>query len=144
MMSDRTKQKTKKILLNELYSSYDITPREYKKMVKSGVVKLGDIVYKRSTRKNKKLMAKVPNTNKWIHFGSNKHEHFFDKTGLTSEKNHYDINRLKKYLQRHSKIKNKDNKLAINIVYSPAWFSRMILWNDNFTINDLVYWNPKK
>tara|TARA_R110001592_G_scaffold114636_3_gene314640 strand:- start:577 stop:849 length:273 start_codon:yes stop_codon:yes gene_type:complete len=90
------------------------------------MVKIGKYEYTKSTRPGKKLMVKV--NNKTIHFGSSKMEHFKDKTGIWSSKNHNDAKRRKSYLSRSGGIKRKDGSLTKNDPTSPNYHSRKILW----------------
>ena len=69
----------------------------------------------RSTRKNKKYMIQVPNTNRWVHFG---------EMGYEDYTKHKDKERRRNYLIRSGKINGnwKSDK------YSPNNLSRNILW----------------
>ena len=88
------------------------------------VNKLSKIIYERpvepSTRKNKKYMIMNDDHN-YIHFGDLRYEDYTK---------HQDKERLKRYLNRATKIKGKwkDNK------YSPNNLSINLLWNKDRTI----------
>ena len=85
-------------------------------------------IYKKSTRKGKKLMTKV--NGKIIHFGDISMEHYFDKTGLLDKKlNHGDKQRQKNYLARSSGIKDGKGRLTKNNPMSANYHSIRILWN---------------
>jgi len=90
------------------------------------MVKVGRYDYKKSTISGKKLMVVV--NNKTIHFGDSSMEHFKDKTGIWSNKNHNDTVRRKSYLARSGGIKTKDGKLTKNNPSSPNYHSRRVLW----------------
>jgi hypothetical protein len=90
------------------------------------MVKVGNYDYKKSTRNNKKLMVSV--NGKLIHFGDINYEHYNDKTGIYSSKNHNDSKRRVNYRARHSNIKLKDGTKAVNNPMSPAYHSYKILW----------------
>jgi hypothetical protein len=68
-----------------------------------------------STKKDKKYMIQVPNTNRWVHFG---------QIGYEDYTKHRDDTRRENYLTRTAKMKGdwKDNP------YSPNNLSRNILW----------------
>ena len=89
-------------------------------------VKIGKYVYEKSDRKNKKLMTIVDG--KKVHFGDNRYEHFKDKTGIYKSLDHNDAKRRNNYRTRHSKIKNKQGQIVINLPSSPAYHSFRILW----------------
>ncbi len=90
------------------------------------MVKVGKYEYEKSTRKGKKLMVKVQN--KLIHFGDSSREHFRDKTGIWSNKNHNDKKRRKNYLTRSAGIKDGKGNLTKDNPLSPNYHSRRILW----------------
>lgn len=91
------------------------------------MVKINNIEYQLSEKKNKKLKAYVNSS--WVHFGQKGYEHFFDKTGLLpKDLNHKDEKRRELYLKRASKIKDKEGNLTANDKTSPNWFSINILW----------------
>ena len=76
--------------------------------------------FRKSTRKNKKYMAKVGN--KWVHFGQLGYEHYYDATPLHlySNLNHLDARRRRNFKARHEGTRHKK--------YSPSWFSDQFLW----------------
>jgi hypothetical protein len=83
--------------------------------------------YSLSDNKNKKL--KVVVDGKTIHFGDNRYEHFFDRTGLLPKsQNHGDNKRKQSYLSRATKIKDSTG-IASNNPKSPAYHSVKILWS---------------
>ena len=90
------------------------------------MVKIGRYNYEKSTKKDKKLMTVVDG--KTIHFGSSKMEHFKDKTGIWSNKDHGDKVRRKNYLARSAGIKNKKGELTKDDPKSPNYHARRILW----------------
>jgi len=90
------------------------------------MVKVGKYEYEKSTRKGKKLMVKVQN--KLIHFGDSSREHYRDKTGIWSNKNHNDKKRRKNYLTRSAGIKDGKGNLTKDNPLSPNYHSRRILW----------------
>lgn len=65
---------------------------------------------------------------KTIRFGHRDYQHYYDKLGDWKKLNHLDEKRRQKYRKRHSRIKTKDNKRAIDKIFSPAWFSYNFLW----------------
>ena len=83
--------------------------------------------FERSDRKNKKL--KVLKDGKWIHFGDNRYDHFFDRTLLLNpDLNHFDPIRRHKYLSRALKIKNKNGELTSYDDMIPNYYSVNYLW----------------
>ena len=90
------------------------------------MVKVGKYEYEKSTRKGKKLMVKVQD--KLIHFGDSSREHYRDKTGIWSNKNHNDKKRRKNYLTRSAGIKDGKGNLTKDNPLSPNYHSRRILW----------------
>ena len=96
------------------------------------MIKIGKYEYQKSTRKDKKLMVTVKQSDgkqKTIHFGSAKMEQFKDKTNIWKDKNHLDEKRRTNYLNRSKGIKNKKGELTYNNPESPNYHSRKILWN---------------
>ena len=83
------------------------------------VNKLSRIIYKKtvepSTRKNKKYMI-LNDNNKYVHFGDSRYQDFTK---------HQDLNRLKNYLSRATKIKGNWKKDK----YSPNNLAINLLWN---------------
>jgi hypothetical protein len=67
---------------------------------------------------------------KRVSFGNQNYQQFRDSTPLQLYKNlnHFDVNRLKNYSARHSKVVDKDGKPAYKKKYSRAWFSYYYLW----------------
>lgn len=55
-------------------------------------------------------------------------EHFKDKTGIWSSKNHNDKERRKSYLARAKGIKKKDGSLAWKDPSSPNYHAVRVLW----------------
>lgn len=83
--------------------------------------------YYLSDKPNKKLMTIV--NGKKIYFGATGYQHFRDKTGLLNpELSHYDEARRKRYISRHSKIKDKEGNLVVLNPESPAYHALNILW----------------
>ena len=72
----------------------------------------------------------ILSNDKKVNFGNVNYQHYKDKTPLKlySNLNHYDKLRRRNYKRRHEGIITKDNKKAIDIIYSPAWFSYNYLW----------------
>lgn len=64
----------------------------------------------------------------YVNFGDKRYQHYHDKIGLYSHLDHNDKERRKRYIKRHSAIINKNGMHAIDIKYSPAWFSLHYLW----------------
>jgi hypothetical protein len=80
-----------------------------------------------SEKTNKKLKVKV--NNKWIHFGDNRYEHYYDKTGLLDKAlNHGDDLRRKRYLQRATKIKDKEGNYTVNDKNSANYWAVRVIW----------------
>ena len=96
------------------------------------MVKVGKYDYEKSTRKGKKLMTRVKQSNgkiKIIHFGSENMQHYLDKTGLLPKKlNHSDEKRRQSYLKRSKGIKNKKNELVYLNPESANYHSIKVLW----------------
>jgi len=95
------------------------------------MVKVGKYNYEKSTRKGKKLMVKVKQSNgkiKTIHFGNDKYEHYKDKTGIWKSKDHLEKDRRKNYLARAKGIKKKDGSLAYKSPESSNYHAVKILW----------------
>lgn len=90
------------------------------------MVRVGKYNYEKSTRKDKKLMTRVDG--QLIHFGDAKAQHYYDKTDIWSQLNHYDTKRRASYRARHSAIKLADGRIAINDPRQPAYHSYRILW----------------
>ena len=83
---------------------------------------------KKSTRKGKKYMAYTGG--KWVHFGQNTMEQYFDSTPLKlySHLNHGDPVRRKSYLARAKGIKGKDGNLTHRDPTSANALSIRFLW----------------
>ena len=95
------------------------------------MVKVGKYDYEKSTRKGKKLMVKVKQSNgkiKTIHFGNDKYEQYEDKTGIWKSKDHKDKDRRKNYLARAKGIKKKDGTLAYKSPENANFHAVRILW----------------
>ncbi len=90
------------------------------------MVKVGRYDYKKSTRPDKKLMVVVDG--KTIHFGARSMQHFKDRSGIWSSKNHGDAERRKSFLARSKGIKKKDGSLAWKDPKSPAYHAVRVLW----------------
>ena len=90
------------------------------------MVKIGKFNYEKSTRKGKKLMVEVDGT--VIHYGDSSRQHFKDKTGIWSGKDHNDEKRRKNYLSRSAGIKNKAGQLTKDDPKSSNYHARRILW----------------
>jgi hypothetical protein len=81
----------------------------------------------KSEKPNKKLKVKI--NNKWIHFGDNRYEHYYDKTGLLDKSlNHGNDLRRKRYLQRATKIKDKEGNYTVNDKNSANYWAVRLLW----------------
>ena len=93
-------------------------------------VRVGNYVYKKSTRPDKKLMVTVKSKDgdKTIHFGSRDMEHFRDKTGIWKSKDHGDETRRRSYLRRAKGIKNKAGELTWKNPMSANYHAVRILW----------------
>ena len=94
------------------------------------MVKVGRFDYKKSTISGKKLMVEVNHKGKkkTVHFGASSMEHFKDKTGIWSSKNHGDKDRRASFRARMSGIKLKDGSRAVDNPLSPAYHALRILW----------------
>jgi hypothetical protein len=91
------------------------------------MVKIGNYIYQKSNRKDKKLYTIV--NGKAVHFGNINYEHYKDKTGLLDKKlNHLDRDRQKSYLARAKGIKDKNGKFTYKDPNSPNYHSYNILW----------------
>lgn len=81
-------------------------------------VKKDGYVFRKSTRKNKKYDAFKDG--KYItSFGSRFHEHYNDRIGLWSHKDHNDKERKRLYYARHGRNAKKD---------TAKYFSHKYLW----------------
>jgi hypothetical protein len=64
-----------------------------------------------------------------IHFGDKRYEQFEDRVlGLYSNKDHLDKRRRAAYRKRHGVTLTKDRRRAVDVKFSPAWFSWHYLW----------------
>jgi hypothetical protein len=88
--------------------------------------KIGKYTYEKSSRPDKKLMTTV--NGKVIHFGASAMQHFKDRTGIWSSKDHMDKQRRSNYLRRTAGIKNKQGQLTKDIPTSANYHARRILW----------------
>jgi hypothetical protein len=89
-------------------------------------MKIGKYTYEKSTKKGKKLMVTVDG--KVIHFGDATQEHYKDRTGIWSSKDHLDKKRREAYLVRSKGIKNKAGILVYKDPSSANYHSRTVLW----------------
>jgi len=89
------------------------------------MIKIGNYIYEKSNKKNKKLVTTVEG--KRVHFGDSRYGHFKDKTGIWSKLDHNDKKRKENYLKRARGIKDKDGKLTKDDPSSPNWHSIKIL-----------------
>ena len=92
------------------------------------IVKIGNFNYKKSTRKDKKLMVFLKG-GKVVHFGNPNYQHFKDKTGIWKKLDHNDPQRRENYLKRAKGIKNKKGELTWKDPTSPNYHAIKILWN---------------
>lgn len=71
---------------------------------------------------------------KHVSFGHQDYKHYKDSVpkklggGIWSHLDHLDLKRRASYHARHSNIKTLNGQYAINVKYSPAWFSMKYLW----------------
>lgn len=86
-------------------------------------VKLGLPFKSRAKNKKYSVYVKADNAKgyKIIHFGDSRYEQYKDTTrvGAYSHLDHNDLERKKKYYQRHDKNPPKD---------TPGWYSNKYLW----------------
>jgi hypothetical protein len=86
------------------------------------MVKINGYDYQLSNRKYKKLKVFV--NGKWVHFGDNRYDHYYDKTGLLPKSmNHKDEKRRLNYLKRAMGQANADDP------NSASWHAVRLLWN---------------
>lgn len=90
------------------------------------MVEVDGHTFEKSERKDKKL--KVRYNNKTIHFGNPFYEHFHDRTGIWSNKDHNDPKRRESYRKRHKAIRLKDGSLAYKDKNQPSYWSMNYLW----------------
>ena len=69
-------------------------------------------------------------SDKWIHFGDTRYNHYKDTTPLKlySKLDHNDPKRRSAYKARHKNIKNKKGELVYKNKLSPAFWSWNYLW----------------
>lgn len=91
------------------------------------MIELDGINFIISPNKNKKYRA-IFQDGSFVDFGAAGYQHYFDKIGLYSNLNHYDVDRRISYIKRHSAIKKKDGSRAISDTHSPAYLSLHYLW----------------
>jgi len=91
------------------------------------MVRINGFDYKKSTRKDKKLMVKTP-SGKLIHFGNPKYQHFKDRTKIWSKLDHNNTTRQNSYLSRSKGIKNKKGELTWTNPESANYHAIRILW----------------
>lgn len=87
---------------------------------------LGKFDYKKSTRRDKKLMVVVDG--KTIHFGQVGYEQYHDKTGIWKHMDHNDQTRRKRYILRATEIKTGDGELTFRNPKSPNAHAIWVLW----------------
>lgn len=69
-----------------------------------------------------------------VHFGHRDYEHYKDRVpasmggGRWSRKDHLDPQRRRNYRARHEGVRTSRGRRAIDVPYSPAWFSYHYLW----------------
>jgi hypothetical protein len=64
-----------------------------------------------------------------IYFGDKRYGHFKDRAlGLYRQQDHLDKARRIAYRKRHGAIRLADGRRAVDVKYSPAWFSWHYLW----------------
>jgi hypothetical protein len=97
------------------------------------------VSFTKSDREHKKYKAVIPvklwnrfredktRSPRIVHFGDNRYQHFHDKIGKYKSLDHNDVTRRRRYRLRHAGIIAKGQR-AIDIKYSPAWFSYYYLW----------------
>lgn len=78
--------------------------------------------YYKSSRPGKKLMVEVDG--KTIHFGDANMQHYKDRTGIWSSKNHLDSRRRENYIKRHTGGEGS----KINNPNQAAFHARYVLW----------------
>lgn len=76
-----------------------------------------------------KATVTLPNgKTKTVQFGHQNYEQYHDKIGLYRHLDHHDAERRQRYRTRHQAIRLKTGQRAIDVKYSPAWFSYRYLW----------------
>jgi hypothetical protein len=98
----------------------DIKNLQQARLTSSKEKKMNGWLFKVSNRKNKKYDVYDPKTGKYlVSFGDNRYEHFKDKIGFWSKKDHNDKTRQTSYKKRH----------GTNPKYGSAgYFSLKYLW----------------
>lgn len=89
-----------------------------------------NILYFEKARNPKKKYRAVLLDGTPVEFGSSKYQHYEDRTPLKlfSHLDHKDKIRRYNYRQRHGAILTKNGERAVDVKYSPAWFSWFFLW----------------
>lgn len=99
---------------------------------------LDGINFVRSDKVHKKYKATIPaklwskhrsatTVDRVVHFGDTRYQHYKDRIGLFAKLDHNDAKRRKNYRTRHGAIMAKGG-LAIEVKFSPAYFSYYYLW----------------
>ena len=91
------------------------------------------MLIKKSTRKNKKYMAYVPEKARWLHFGQYGMAQYKDSTGvgLFTHIDHLDNKRRKRFFQRFAGLTTKGESLKKEYEkngITPLWLSMRYLW----------------
>ena len=73
-----------------------------------------------------KYTAILPNRRR-VNFGDKRYQQYKDKIGMYSYLDHRDLKRRALYRIRHAAI-TANGLRAIDVKYSPAWFSYHYLW----------------
>lgn len=85
------------------------------------MVKINGYDYQLSNRKYKKLKVCVDGI--WVHFGDNRYDHYYDRTGLLPKvMNHRDEKRRISYLRRAMSQANSDDP------HSGTYHAVRLLW----------------
>ena len=91
-------------------------------------MKINNIEYQLSEKKNKKLKAYINSS--WVHFGQKGYDHYKDATSLLPKsQNHLDEKRQENYIKRASKITTKDGTLTKDDKNSANYHALRILWD---------------
>jgi hypothetical protein len=101
------------------------------KKIKGGIKEPSKVINKQrfflSEKPHKKLKVRVGDT--WVHFGDDRYQHFFDRTGLLDKSyNHLDDKRRERYLKRASNIRDKEGNLTKDNPLSSNYYSIRLLW----------------
>jgi hypothetical protein len=78
--------------------------------------------------KYKVIITMKNGSKKVVQFGDKRYQQYKDRIGLYTHLDHNNPVRRRRYRIRHGEIKLKDGRRAINVKYSPAWFSWHFLW----------------